>query len=244
MVAQFSPSKPHCPKCGATPSGWCQVPNPPSRIRPNRQIVISSYLGLLQPHKPKPANHIPRIRPNPGLAEYLLGDLALRTMKSFLHEQKTKLSQDEFVKIVGLLPRRSRPWRVALAVVVGVACLFWTYSLILGIALLAAAAISLFAPYLLPAGAAATYRESPHLHQELTYGVGDQELSVVGADLRCRCGWPNLRVWQERDSWLILSPNGMPQLFLSVRQLKDSGVYDDVLALARKHGTEYDRPVA
>jgi len=115
--------------------------------------------------------------------------------------------------------------------------------LILGIALLVAAVFSLFAPYLLPAGAAATYRESPHLHQELTYGVGDRELSVVGADLCCQCGWQNLKVWQERDGWLILSPNGMPQLFLSVRQLRDAGVYDDVLTLARQHGTKYGKPV-
>jgi hypothetical protein len=165
-------------------------------------------------------------------------------MKSFSYEQKTKLSQDEFVKIVGLMARRSRRWRVALAIVLGVACLFWTYTLILGIALLVAAVVSLFAPYLLPAGAAATYRDSPHLHQELTYSVGDRELSVVGSDLHCQCGWPNLRVWQERDGWLILSPNGMPQLFLSVRQLRDAGVYDDVLALARQHGIEYGRPVA
>jgi len=47
---------------------------PGAKIRPNRRIVISSYLGLLQPHIPKPANRISRIRPNRGLAEYLLGD--------------------------------------------------------------------------------------------------------------------------------------------------------------------------
>ena len=76
MVAQFNPSKPHCSKCGAVPNVPCQVPKPPARIRPNRRIVISSYLGLLQPHKPKPANHLSRIRPNRGLAEYLLGRYA------------------------------------------------------------------------------------------------------------------------------------------------------------------------
>jgi hypothetical protein len=73
MVAQFNPGKPHYSKCGATPNAPCQVPKPPSRIRPNRQTVFLPYLGLLQPHKPKPANRISRIRPNRGLAEYLLG---------------------------------------------------------------------------------------------------------------------------------------------------------------------------
>src|ERR1035437_5930422 len=83
MVAQFNPSKPHCSKCGAVPNVPCQMPKPPARIRPNRRIVISSCLGLLQPHKPKPANRLSRIRPNRGLAEYLLGRLRAMSITSY-----------------------------------------------------------------------------------------------------------------------------------------------------------------
>jgi len=48
-------------------------------------------------------------------------------------------------------------------------------------------------------------------------------------------------VWRERDGWLILSPNAMPQLFLSVQLLKDTGVYDAVLALARENAREFNK---
>ena len=166
------------------------------------------------------------------------------TMKCFAHEQKTKLSQKDFVGIVGLMERRTKPWRLISVIIVGIGCLFWTYTLVLGIALLAIAAIALSGPHLFPAGAAATYHDSPHLHGELTYAVSDRDLSVIGTELRCQCGWTNLRVWRERDGWLILSPSGMPQLYLSVRLLREAGVYDDVLALARQHGNEYGRPLA
>src|SRR6266568_8379557 len=75
MAAQFTRATPQSSKCGATPNAVCQMPKRPCRIRPNRRNVISSYLGQLQLHKPKPVNRVSRIRPNRGLAEYLLGGL-------------------------------------------------------------------------------------------------------------------------------------------------------------------------
>ena len=63
---------------------------------------------------------------------------------------------------------------------------------------------------------------------------------VIGPDLQCQCTWKNLKVWRERDGWLILSPNAMPPLFLSVQLLKDAKVYDAVLALARQNAREFN----
>jgi hypothetical protein len=76
LAAQINGSKPHRSRCGTFKSAPCQVPKPPSRIRPNRRIDIFSYLGLPQPHEQKPVCRGPRIRPNPRSAEYLLGIVA------------------------------------------------------------------------------------------------------------------------------------------------------------------------
>ena len=100
MVAQFNPSKPHRSKCGTAPSAICQVPKPPSRISPNRQTVFLPYLGLLQPHKPKPANRISRIRPNRGLAEYLLGGERRVEITTMTTPAKEQLGQAEKVRIL------------------------------------------------------------------------------------------------------------------------------------------------
>jgi len=163
-------------------------------------------------------------------------------MKSFTHEQKTKLSQEEYVAITGLMDRKTRPWRIVLALMLGLAGLFWAYTFILGILLLATVALVLFAPRLLPGTAAEKYRNTAYLRHEITYHVSGQNLAVTGPELHCQFGWENLRVWREREDWLILSPMALPYLYLSVRLLKDAGVYDDVLALARQHGVEFGAP--
>jgi len=171
-------------------------------------------------------------------AEFLLGDFA--AVNSFTHEQKKKLSQDDYITIAGLLERRTRPWRLALVFALAIACLFWRYTFVLGLVLFLIGLVALLLPGLLPAGAASTYRDSPLL-QELTYRVTDRELSVLGTDLQCQCGWKNLKVWRERDGRLMLSPNGMPQIFLLVQLLKEAGVYEDVLALARQNAREFNK---
>jgi hypothetical protein len=82
-VAQFCPTKPHRSEPGTASNSPCQVPKWHSRIRPNRPIAVFSYLGLLQPHNPKPPNHNCRIRPNLGSAEYLLGVMSISTRRKW-----------------------------------------------------------------------------------------------------------------------------------------------------------------
>jgi hypothetical protein len=160
---------------------------------------------------------------------------------SFAHEQQRKFSEAEYISATGLLERRTRLWRLALVFAVAIACLFRRYTFALGLVLVVIGLIALLLPGLLPAGAASTYRENPLLRQELTYRVTDRELSVLGTDLRCQCGWENLKVWRQRDGWLILSANGMPQIFLSVQLLEEAGVYEDVLTLARQNAREFNK---
>jgi hypothetical protein len=160
---------------------------------------------------------------------------------SFVHEQKRKLSEADYIGVAGLLERRRRPLRLAIIFAVAIACLFWKYTIAFGVLLLVLALITLFIPRLLPAGAATTYHDSPHLQQELTYTVTDRDLSVIGPDLQCHCSWKNLKVWRERDGWLILSPNAMPPLFLRVDSAKAAGVYYSILALARENAREFNK---
>jgi hypothetical protein len=160
-------------------------------------------------------------------------------LNAFVHEQKRKFSQDEFVAVAALLTRSTRPLRYALVFALGIGCLFWSYTVALGVVLLILGAVGLLMPLSLPAGAASTFRGSRHLHGELTYRITDRELAVTGEHLRCQCAWENLGVWREKNGWLVLSPHGMPQFFLATQLLREAGVYESVLALARQHGREF-----
>jgi hypothetical protein len=160
-------------------------------------------------------------------------------VSNFAFEQSVKLSEREYINAAGLLDWHRRPRRMAIILGIAVLCLFSTYTLVLGLVLLLLSLLCVVMPRLLPMGAAATYRDSRYLQHELTFRATDLQLSVTSSELQCQCTWKNLKVWRERNGWLILSPDGMPQLLLSVQRLKDAGVYDAVVALARENASEF-----
>lgn len=161
-------------------------------------------------------------------------------MKSFEHSQTRELTEADYASIHSISSRRSRPWRLLLLFAASVACLFWSYTLLLGIVLLGVGALAIGAPRLLPGSMSAAFRDHAHLHQPLTFGVSDQGLSVSARHLDFRCGWPNLAVWHERDGWLRVSPHGMQDLYFRVSELQEASVYERVIELCRKHGREYN----
>lgn len=161
-------------------------------------------------------------------------------MEQFKYSHTLELSESEYADIYGIYSRRSRPWRRSLVVIGGVACLFWTYTLLLGIVLLGLACLAVFEPRMVPFGASSIFKGHAHLHQPLTFGVSDVKLSVSGSNLNLYCDWSNLAVWYERDGWLRVSPHGMQDLYFRVSDLQEKAVYNSVLELCRKHGKEFN----
>lgn len=122
---------------------------------------------------------------------------------------------------------------------IGIVCLFWAYTVALGICLVVVSLIALFLPHLLPFGARSTYQRGSHLHGTMTCGVSDREMWVHGASFRFCSSWDNLNVWRESDGWVVLSANGMTPVFLEVDQLRKADVYEKVTLLARQHGARF-----
>lgn len=159
-------------------------------------------------------------------------------MTPFTHEQQIRISEQDFASLVAYTSRRSRFWRLASIIVFGLLCMLWTYTFALGIALLLGATTAFVAPQLLRTGAAATYRRAPYLSETLTYKVTDRELTVIGPDMRFQCSWRYLRLWRERDGWIILACWGMPEIFLRVEPLQGTNVYEEIVRLAQEHTAE------
>jgi hypothetical protein len=132
-----------------------------------------------------------------------------------------------------------RRWRILLVLAAGIACLFWTYTLLLGIAILGLVVLSLWAPHMIPGSLATSYELRPHLHHPLTFTISDEFLAVSGPRLDLRCRWPNLAVWREADGWLRLTPHGMQALYFRVSDLQVALIYERVIELCRQHGCEY-----
>jgi hypothetical protein len=165
-------------------------------------------------------------------------------VEPFSFEHSHRFTEREFAEVVALMCWRPAQRRTAgvLFAVLAVVCLLWSYTLLIGILLLLMEGLTLWAKHSIPGTAANTYRESKLLQKRIAYGVSDTGLSIRAPALSAEASWRYLRNWRIRDGWLILPCEGIPTVYLPVSGLREAGVYEQVLALARAHGTEFDRP--
>lgn len=84
------------------------------------------------------------------------------------------------------------------------------------------------------------FRLHMYLRDALTYGVSEQKLWVKGARLEASVAWSLLVTWREKAGWLLLSPSGLPPVYLSINRLKEEGLYERVRELAKQHGQEFN----
>jgi hypothetical protein len=164
--------------------------------------------------------------------------------ETFRFEYAHQFTEDEYAEVVALLCRRParRMTRRVILALVAVACLFWSYTLLLGVVLLVSEALAIWLPRTFPGTGARTFRESKLLGQPLTYGVSESRLWVYGPALRVEVGWKYLQVWRIREDWLALSGHHIPTLYLPMSLLAAEGLLDRVLELARTHGKAFDQP--
>jgi hypothetical protein len=155
-------------------------------------------------------------------------------------ENTVKLSESEYVELWGVAHVPKNLKFVGL-IAAGILCLFTPYTLLLGIGALGLAVVGLFMPLIVPGGARHRYRQCAYLQEALTYGVSEHKLWVRGASIDASVPWSMLTVWREKGDWLVLSPNGIPTLYLSLAGLREKGLYGRVRALAASNAPEYNK---
>ena len=162
-------------------------------------------------------------------------------MDEFRFENSVKLTESEYVALWAILPARVTPvGRFGLLLVIGVVFLFTKYTLVLGIILLACAVLVLFLPGIIPSGVRSTFRQHKYLRDSLTYGIDQHKIWVRGTRIDASVPWSMLGTWREREGWLVLSPSGIPPVYLSVARLNQEGLYGRVRALAASNAPEFN----
>lgn len=162
-------------------------------------------------------------------------------MEKFSFESTVKLTESEYLEVWALVPvtrLHGLIVRAALAAV-GVIFLLSPYTLLPGIILLIYTAVSLFTSSMLPVGARSIFHGHEYLRDALTCGVSEQKLWVKSPRLDASAAWSLLGTWRERAGWLVLSPSGIPPLYLPIDRLKEEGLYERVMELARQHAKEF-----
>ena len=161
-------------------------------------------------------------------------------MEPFSFEHTFQFDEDLYVQLNSIFTRKNRSICIVAALIFGLLCLFWEYSLLLGIAILLVVAISLFMPHLLPQTAVNNFRKINYLNSKLTYGVSDKKLWLKGAELNVEIGWQHSVVWEEREGWLRISSSHIPTLWFRVEELKKAEVYKRLIELCKTNAVQYD----
>ena len=168
-------------------------------------------------------------------------------MTEFKFENTLTLTESQYTAVWALLPSRrsSRVIRLVALAAVGIVFLFTTYTLLLGVILLGMIVMSVLLPgRILPAGARSSFREHKYLRDAMTYGVSEQRLWLKSARIEASVSWPMLVTWRETEDYLVLSPSGIPPLYLSLARLREEGLYGRVRALAASNAPEYGTRVS
>jgi hypothetical protein len=162
-------------------------------------------------------------------------------MDEFRFENTVKLSESEYLAVWSVLPGwlRSRRMRFIVVATVGVLFLFSPYTLLLGLILLGFAGLGLVIPDIVRLGTRSTFRRHEYLREALTYGVSEQKVWVRGTKIDASVPWSMLVTWREIEGWLVLSPSGIPPVYLSLERLIEAGLYGRVRAIAASNAPEY-----
>lgn len=165
-------------------------------------------------------------------------------MEEFRFENTLTLTESQYVAVWSVLSRRrwSQIIRVGALTAVGIVLLFSKYTLLLGVILLGLVLMAVVLPgKILPVGSRSLFRRHTYLRDALTYGVSDQKLWVKSARIDASVSWSMLGTWRETEGWLVLSPSGIPPLYLSLARLREEGLYGRVRALAASNAPEYNK---
>jgi hypothetical protein len=164
----------------------------------------------------------------------------------FTFEHTHQLSEAEYRAIWALHnPARGAQLVRRLGVVlVGVACLFSAYTILLGVVILGLATVISFLPHVLPGTMARTFRQLRYLKGPVAYGADGDGVWVRTPDFLAKASWAHVTVWRERAGWLVLQGNGFPPVLLPIATLKDQGLYGQVKLKAEQHGVEFGSAAA
>ena len=164
-------------------------------------------------------------------------------MDEFRFENTLTLTESQYVAVWTLLsPRKfSRVMRLVVLTTLGIVFLFTPYTLLLGVILLVVVVVSLVLPKLiLPGVTRHSFRNHKYLRDAITYGVSEQKIWLKSARMDASVSWSMLVTWRETEDWLVLSPSGIPPLYLSLARLREEGLYGRVRALAASNAPEYN----
>ena len=176
---------------------------------------------------------------SPTAAERRSVGWLVSAMEPFSYTVTRTLSADDFATANSTAGSSRRTLRRICTGIAGVGCLFWSYTLLLGLALLGLLFLAVSLPRYLPKGLRSNYSLMQHLHEPVTTIVTQDEIRCSGSHYEFWCRWPQLYHWHRNGDWLRLTLHGLPQVYLRVSELAAAGVLSQIEQLYEANGEPF-----
>ena len=170
------------------------------------------------------------------------GDITILHMKQFEFIHKKKFSTEELTLYRTIESKWTwqKTYKRLFVLIIVVLLLQSAYTIVLAIAILGFAIFIDTMPKWSSRIGRKDILKSGYLLDELTYGINESSFWVEGEKISAKGKWDILQVWEIKNDWLQLRADGLPTIYLPIQALENAGIYDEVLSLCKKHGTEFD----
>ena len=163
--------------------------------------------------------------------------------RAFSFQHQLTLSEDQYVSI-WRSAKSSRRWRMlasssASAVAIGALSFLSKYTIALGLAIACFFLFLGILGFLPPPMLRKTYRGFSYLKHPVTYSLDKKGISVEGNGIQAKAAWQHLSTWQITGDWLVLKFKCTPTAFFPVDQLKEAGIFEPVMSLAKQSAPEF-----
>lgn len=161
-------------------------------------------------------------------------------MKSFTFEHSYKFSEQEYVDLMRLTAKKKRVSRLAIGLLIGIACLFCLYTIVIGLFLIVFIILTPFLIRRIPGTVANNYKKIYVLRAENLYGVNENDLWMKNTKSFVKVSWKLAQVWDEKIGWLRIASDTNGNFWFPVDELKNAGVYKRVKRLCKINAVRYN----
>jgi hypothetical protein len=158
-------------------------------------------------------------------------------MQPFHFEHTRQFSEQEYIAVVATgISLRARPLKLVVIALVGIACLFWSYTMLLGLAVLVLVWWGSYGHVLFARGIGQRYRRMTFLRTAVAYGADQDGFWLHAAECQARHAWTQLHACRFSDEWVVLVPTAGADILLPVAGLKAARAYRPLLDTVARQG--------
>jgi hypothetical protein len=157
-------------------------------------------------------------------------------MENILFKCKINIDSDTFNQIMKekSKPAINKPTRFLLVLCAGIACLFFSYTIILGIIIISITLLTLFLPKFIPWSYLGIYKQHTDLHEEIEYILTDNFIYINSNSMSVKISWGLIYSISTLSNWILIGFAGSPTIYIPHQEMQNSPYYHEIIMKLKK----------